>query len=93
VTGDTESEQRAFISALADGSLEVQGMKRPWAQQIGILEGEDITSAVGISSTVIRRAAKKRDWEQVKKMCTPGVAEWIKDQQLYEEDDRGAKMA
>jgi nicotinamide-nucleotide adenylyltransferase len=85
VTGDTEEEQRAYIHSLADGSLESEGMKRQWAKQIGILEGEDVAAAAGISSTVIRRAAKAHDWDEVKRMCTPGVAEWIQDQELYGE--------
>jgi len=86
VTADTEEEQRNFIKDIADGRLEDQGMKRQWASQMNLLEGEDITSAAGISSTVIRRAAKNHDWNQVTRMCTPSVAEWIRDQGLYEDD-------
>jgi nicotinamide-nucleotide adenylyltransferase len=85
VSGDTEAEQRKFVNCLADGPLEDEGMKREWAKQISILEGEDITTAAGISSTIIRQAPKKADWEEVRRMCTPGVAKWIQDQQLYTE--------
>jgi nicotinamide-nucleotide adenylyltransferase len=87
VTGDTEDEQRAFIRSLADGHLEDEGLKRSWAKQIGVLEGEDVTAAAGISSTVIRRAAKSHNWDDVKLMCSPGAAEWIQDQKLYSEDN------
>ncbi|KAF2431901.1 Nucleotidylyl transferase [Tothia fuscella] len=83
VTGDTEEEQREYIKSLGNGSLEEHGMKREWAKQIGILEGEDIAMASGISSTVIRKAAKEKDWTNVDEMCTPGVAAWVRDQQLY----------
>jgi nicotinamide-nucleotide adenylyltransferase len=94
VSGDTEDEQRAYIEGLSKGSLEDEGLKREWADQIGILEGGDIAKAAGISSTVIRKAAKKADWSNVEKMCTPGVAAWIQDQRLYEDDDKGGnKMA
>jgi nicotinamide-nucleotide adenylyltransferase len=85
VTGDTEEEQRVYIDSLADGSLEDEGLNRQWAKQIGILEGEDVAAAAGVSSTVIRRAAKKRDWDEVKRLCTPGVAEWVQHQELYQE--------
>jgi nicotinamide-nucleotide adenylyltransferase len=87
VTGDSEEEQRAFIRSLADGHLEDEGLKRPWSKQIGIMEGDEVAAAAGISSTVIRRAAKKHDWGEVRRMCTPGVAEWIQDQKLYSEDN------
>jgi nicotinamide-nucleotide adenylyltransferase len=87
VSGDTEEAQRAYIQGLAGGSLEDQGLKREWVKQIGILEGEDVAKAAGISSTIIREAAKKNDWSNVEKMCTPGVSAWIQDQRLYEDDD------
>ena len=93
VTGHTEEEQRKYIADLAEGSLADEGMKQEWASQINILEGERVSEAAGISSTVIRKAAKQHDWKAVSDMCTPGVAEWIKDQRLYESDASGAKMA
>lgn len=93
VSGDTEEEQRAYVQGLAEGSLEDQGLKREWADQIEILGGGDVAKAAGISSTVIRQAAQKGDWSDVEKMCTPGVAAWIQDQRLYEANDNGAKMA
>lgn len=92
VTGDTEDQQRAYIVNLAKGSLANEGMKQQWASQIGILEGERVGEAAGVSSTVIRKAAKQHDWASVRDLCTPGVAEWIKDQKLYESDSSGAKM-
>jgi nicotinamide-nucleotide adenylyltransferase len=93
VTGDTEEEQRAYIAGLTQGTLAKEGLKEQWGAQIGILEGDRVTDAAGISSTVIRKAAKNHDWATVRRMCTPSVAEWIKDQKLYENDERGAKMA
>jgi nicotinamide-nucleotide adenylyltransferase len=85
VTGDTEEEQREYVKLLGDGSLEEHGMKRQWANQIGILEGDDVATAAGISSTVVRRAAKNKEWSEVEQMCTPSVAAWIDDQSLYGE--------
>jgi nicotinamide-nucleotide adenylyltransferase len=93
VTGDTEDQQRAYISKLAEGSLETEGFKREWSSQISILKGHDVAAAEGISSTAVRRASKMHDWDEVSRMCTPAVAEWLREMRLYEEDDRGAKTA
>jgi nicotinamide-nucleotide adenylyltransferase len=93
VTGDSEAEQRKYISDLAKGSLASEGMKTEWASQISILDGERVSEAAGVSSTVIRKAAKQEDWRVVEDLCTPGVAAWIKDLRLYEGDSSGPKMA
>jgi len=93
VTDDTEEEQRAYISALSNGSLEKEGFKSEWSKQIGILEGNDVAGVVGISSTAIRKAAKCGDWGIVENMCTPGVAAWVREMRLYEDEERGAKTA
>lgn len=93
VTDDTEEEQRAYISALSTGSLEKEGFKSEWSKQIGILEGNDVASVVGISSTAIRKAAKYEDWGIVEKMCTPGVAAWVQEMGLYKDEERLAKPA
>jgi nicotinamide-nucleotide adenylyltransferase len=93
VTGDTEIEQGKFITNLSSGSLEREGMKTEWAKQIGLLEGGRVKEAAGVSSTVIRKAAKQGEWDVVEQLCTPGVAAWIRDQGLYEADTSGAKMA
>jgi len=91
VTGDSEDEQRGYISGLAHGSLQKDGFQRAWADQIGVLEGQDATDALGISSTVIRKAAKQKDWGEVERMCTPGVAAWLMEMDLYQGDGEGAK--
>lgn len=93
VVGENEEEQREYVSKLSKGSLEKEGFRTEWAQQIGILEGDDVAEAMGISSTAIRKAAKRNEWKEVEEMCTPGVAEWIKEMRLYGDDSTGAKMA
>ena len=47
----------------------------------------------GVSSTKVRKAAKNADWGVVEELCTPGVAAYVKSEGLYQDDDRGAKMA
>lgn len=83
-------EQKAFVKRLEDGEMEGEGGKREWADCVELVEPN---AEVGVSSTKIRKAAKAYDWEVVGKLCTPGVREWVKEEGLYEDDDRGAKMA
>ncbi|EME38536.1 hypothetical protein DOTSEDRAFT_140882 [Dothistroma septosporum NZE10] len=83
-------KQRAFHESLASGEMERDGGKKEWAQQVELAEpvGDE-----GVSSTKIRKAANAEDWKEVRRLCTPGVAEWVKTESLYREDARGAKMA
>ena len=84
-----EEEQRAFVRNLADGGLEAEGGKREWAERVELVEP---TPKAGVSSTVIRKAAKSGEWGVVEELCTGGVAGWVREEGLYEEDDRGTKM-
>lgn len=83
-----EAEQRAFVKRLEDGEMEADGGKREWARQV-----ELVPPRTNISSTKVRNAAKQDDWETVEAFTTPGVAQWVKGEDLYGDDDRGAKMA
>ena len=82
-------EQRAFVRNLAEGGLEAEGGKREWAERVELVEP---TPKAGVSSTVIRKAAKAGEWGVVEELCTGGVAGWVREEGLYEEDDRGMKM-
>lgn len=85
----SETEQRDFVRKLADGEMEGEGGKREWAERVELVEA---TPQAGVSSTVIRRAAKAGEWDVVGKLCTEGVAGWVREEGLYESDDQGAKM-
>jgi len=85
----SEAEQRAFVQKLADGGMEAEGGKREWAALVELVEA---TPQAGVSSTVIRKAAKAGEWDIVGELCTEGVAGWVREESLYESDDRGAKM-
>ncbi|KAK4982797.1 hypothetical protein LTR66_009091 [Elasticomyces elasticus] len=87
--GDAKT-QRAFLRKLEDGEMEKDGGKREWAEQIEMVEPGE---GVGVSSTKVRKAAKSGDWETVQALCTKGVMTWVKEEELYAADDRGAKMA
>lgn len=80
--GGSVEAQRAFLKRLEDGEMEVDGGKREWAKQIELV---DPAPEAGISSTKIRAAAKKADWETVGRLCTPSVAEWVPREELYAE--------
>lgn len=83
-------DQRAFVKKLENGEMEKDGGKREWAKQVDLVPP---SPKAGVSSTRIRRAAKNEDWDELGQLCTEGVAEWVKSEWLYADDDRGAKMA
>lgn len=83
-------EQNAFVKRLEDGEMEENGGKREWARQVDLVPPNP---QAGVSSTRIRKAAKREDWGELVQLCTPGVAEWVRSENLYAEDDKGAKMA
>ena len=83
-------DQREFVKRLGNGEMEKDGGRREWANQVELVEPN---AKVGVSSTRVRKAAKKADWEVVEELCTQGVAAYVKRESLYQDDDRGAKMA
>jgi nicotinamide-nucleotide adenylyltransferase len=85
----SEAEQRAFVQNLAHGGLEAEGGKREWAECVELVNA---TPKAGVSSTVIRKAAKAGEWGVVGELCTEGVAEWVREEGLYEDDAEGKKM-
>lgn len=86
----SENDQRAFVKKIETGELEKQGGKREWAEQIDLVPPNEVT---GVSSTKIRKAANRQDWLELERLTTPTVAAWTKEEKLYEEDAKGAKMA
>lgn len=77
-------EQRHTIEKLGNGELEDVGGKRVWAEKVDITEGEE--EGKGVSSTRVRKAVKVEDWTTVGRLCTPRVAEWVKEEGLYTTD-------
>jgi nicotinamide-nucleotide adenylyltransferase len=82
--------QKGFLNELEGGKLEAEGAKREWTRQIDLV---DPNPEAGVSSTKIRRAAKRGDWDEFCQLTTPNVAAWIRSESLYADDDTGAKMA
>ncbi|KAF2117992.1 hypothetical protein BDV96DRAFT_644325 [Lophiotrema nucula] len=83
-------EQEAYVKHLREGRMEDVGFEKAWAD--GGIDMVQADEGVGVSSTRVRKAAKERDWDTVGKLCTEGVAAWIRDQELYSEDATGKKM-
>ncbi|KAF1833328.1 Nucleotidylyl transferase [Decorospora gaudefroyi] len=85
----TREVQAKYLQDLKDGKQEPAGFERAWGSNIDLVQAEE---GVGVSSTRVRNAAKRGDWEAVAELCTDGVAAWIRDQALYCGDARGMKM-
>ena len=83
-------DQRAFLKRLEDGEMEKDGGKREWAKQVELVPPNP---KARVSSTRIRKASKREDWDELDQLTTPLLAQWVKSEKLYEEDDKGAKMA
>lgn len=87
--GDSDY-QKNFLNGIEGGKLEAEGAKREWVKQIDLVEPNP---EGGVSSTKIRKAAKRGDWEELSQLTTPNVTAWVRSEGLYAEDDVGAKMA
>ncbi|KAK1824244.1 hypothetical protein LTR12_001310 [Friedmanniomyces endolithicus] len=83
-------DQRAFVRRLESGDMEAEGGKKEWAKQVELVAPNP---KMGVSSTGIRKDAKRGDWKEVGELCTPGVLAYVRSEGLYTDDDRGAKMA
>ncbi|RMZ66120.1 cytidylyltransferase [Pyrenophora seminiperda CCB06] len=85
----TTEEQARYVENLKGGKHQHVGFAPTWANNIDMVQAEQ---GVGVSSTRVRNAAKEGQWDIVDRLCTEGVAAWIKDQALYSEDASGKKM-
>jgi len=93
---DTIDEQKAWIDGIENGDMDDLGVERWWRDKIAVVEpttsnvDEDRNSEV--SSTLVRKAAKDKDWKKVRSLCTPTVARVLQEIQCYNEDDGGKQM-
>ena len=60
--------------------MEKDGGKREWSKQVHLVPP---SPKAGVSSTKIRDAAKAGDWSTVQQLCSPSVAQWVQDENLY----------
>ncbi|KAL6706092.1 hypothetical protein ACN47E_006008 [Coniothyrium glycines] len=76
-------EQAQYVKDLGNGQRKDQGFEPAWADNIDMAPADE---GAGISSTRVRAAAKDGRWDEVRALCTDGVAAWIQDQALYGDD-------
>ncbi|KAI1768888.1 Nucleotidylyl transferase [Hypoxylon sp. FL1150] len=76
--------QRAYLEELRRGGLERVGGRTEWAGRIEMVEGRRDGQEV-VSSTKVREAVVRKDWDALKKLVSEGVTEWIREQELYTE--------
>ncbi|KAI1206169.1 Nucleotidylyl transferase [Annulohypoxylon truncatum] len=78
--------QRAYLEGLRTGGLEKVGGKTGWVDRISLVEGRRNGEEEVVSSTKVRAAVLRRDWDALKKLVSEGVAGWIRREGLYAED-------
>ncbi|KAI4864268.1 Nucleotidylyl transferase [Hypoxylon rubiginosum] len=78
--------QGAYLEQLRrGGGLERVGGRAGWADRIEMVEGRKDGSEEVVSSTKVREAVLRRDWEALRKLVSGDVAGWIREQGLYAE--------
>lgn len=80
---EKEDQKTSFLSNLTDpqGEMQKNGAQALWARQIEFVSPQ--SAEMGVSSTRIREAVKRGEWEVVRELCTPRVAGWVEREGLY----------
>lgn len=80
---EKEDQKNSFLQTLTDpkGEMQKNGARAKWAQQIEFVSPH--AAEMGVSSTRIREAVGKGEWEVVRELCTPRVARWVEREGLY----------
>lgn len=78
-----EDQKTSFLQTLTDpqGEMQKNGAQALWARQIEFVSPQ--SAEMGVSSTRIREAVGKGEWEVVRELCTPRVARWVEREGLY----------
>ncbi|KAI1196523.1 Nucleotidylyl transferase [Nemania serpens] len=82
-----EAAQVAYLEELRAGMLEAVGGRVEWVDKIDLVHGRTGDEAV-VSSTKVRDAVRRRDWEGLGELVSEGVIGWIRENELYAGDDR-----
>lgn len=80
---NVEDQKQSFLQTLTDpkGEMQKNGAQAKWARQIEFVSPQH--AEMGVSSTRIREAVGKGEWEVVRELCTPRVAGWVEREGLY----------
>ncbi|KAI0843590.1 Nucleotidylyl transferase [Hypoxylon sp. FL0890] len=76
------AEQVAYLEQLRRGELERVGGRTEWVDRIEMVDGRKDGEEV-VSSTKVREAVLRQDWDALKKLVSKGVATWIRQEGLY----------
>ncbi|KAI1445808.1 Nucleotidylyl transferase [Annulohypoxylon stygium] len=79
--GDSAA-QLAYLEGLRRGELERVGGKTAWVDRVQMVEGRRDGEEV-VSSTKVRGAVLRQDWDALKKLVSEGVTNWIRQEGLY----------
>jgi nicotinamide-nucleotide adenylyltransferase len=62
-----------------------KGFEKEWLERVDLVDDEELEgeNVRGVSSTLVREAVGRDDWDAVESLCGQGVAGWIKDRRLY----------
>lgn len=80
---EKEDQKTSFLCNLTNpqGEMQKNGAQALWARQIEFVSPQ--SAEMGVSSTRIREAVKRGEWEVVRELCTPRVARWVEREGLY----------
>ena len=80
-------EQEEWVRRIERGEREGEGLRREWAGKIELVDGGG--EMEGVSSTKAREAVKREDWAELEELLGKEVADYVKEQKLYQEDEKG----
>ncbi|KAJ8132785.1 hypothetical protein O1611_g839 [Lasiodiplodia mahajangana] len=81
------AEQIAYLDELRAGKLEEAGGSVKWVDRIELVQGRKEDEAI-ISSTKVRDAALRQDWEVLRDLVGEDVVSWIREKGIYVNDDK-----
>ena len=83
--GDAEA-QNAYLEGLRRGALVRVGGRTEWADRVELdAQGKEEEGAPPVSSTRVRDAVVRGDWDVLRSLVSVRVAAWIREHALYRE--------
>ena len=75
------AEQDDYIRTLKDGTAAKEGWEGSWIEKITLVQGR----GDGTNSTKARKAASQGDKDDLLRLCSEDITDWVLEQGLYEE--------
>ncbi|KAI0161331.1 Nucleotidylyl transferase [Xylariaceae sp. FL1272] len=80
------AEQIAYLDDLRAGKLEELGGRPEWVEKVEMVQGRRDDEEI-VSSTKVRDAIRKQDWDALKLLVSTDIAAFIREHGLYAEQD------